>query len=68
MVTCFERIVDNDQGTHRIVMHKEYDLDHWCDDFNDIIAKIGADCDGDVIMINNERYYVNCMHKIISHC
>lgn len=79
MITCFERTRNNDPGKrllcdgewcliYRVTMHKEYDLTMWNDDFDDIMRKIGADLDGDIITINGERYYVDCVHKIISCC
>lgn len=74
MITCFERVVDNDpqnrlggdwRSIYRVTMHREYDLNMWHEDFDDIMRRIGADIDGDSIHINDDLYYVDCAHKII---
>lgn len=74
MITCFERIVDNNKtkalggdwrSVYRVTMHRGYDLTVWHDDFDDIMRRIGADIDGDTIHINDDLYYVDCAHKVI---
>lgn len=74
MITCFERIVDNNKAkalggdwrsTYRVTMHKRYDLNVWHEDFDDIMRRIGVDADGDTILINDKPYFVDCVHKII---
>lgn len=73
-MTCFERIVNNDpqnmlagewRSIYRVTMHKDYDLNVWHKDFDDIMRRIGAEIDGDVIRIDDEPYYVDCINKHI---
>lgn len=73
-MTCFERIVNKDPhntfagewySVYRVLMHKEYDLNVWHGDFDDIMRRLGTEMDGDIIRINDELYYVNCAAGVI---
>lgn len=74
MSTCFERIVNNDPQSrfagdwtsiYHVTILKEYDLNYWYNDYDDIMRRLGADMDGDIIRINDEPYYINCVTKQI---